>query len=73
MPHYFFHTHDGVDHHDGEGLSCATLDEARAHAVRAAGDALRDRSWGPWVDDTWTMKVQDEYGITVCELAFSAK
>ena len=73
MRRYFFHVHDGVDYRDSEGLTFETLDEARAQAVRAAVESLRDASLDFTMGEVWTMEVQDEYGITVFELTFSAK
>ena len=73
MTRYFFHLHDGKEYLDKDGAVFATLDEARAEAIRSVSDHLRDMSQEFWSGDIWTMQVQDEYGITVCELMFSAK
>ena len=42
MPRYFFHVDDGRDIPDQEGVELAGPDEARAQAVIACGEALKD-------------------------------
>ena len=69
---YFFHVHDIEDHRDLEGVEFATVDEARAEAVRATGELLKDRSREIWAGDVCKMAVKDENDITVCELMFSS-
>ncbi|MBB3860799.1 hypothetical protein GGQ88_002068 [Novosphingobium hassiacum] len=40
MPRYFFHTRDGRDHPDHEGVELANDAAARLYAVRYAGEVL---------------------------------
>ena len=42
VPRYFFHVHDGRDMPDDVGTVLKGPEEARALAVTAAGEALRD-------------------------------
>ena len=42
MPHFYFNAHDGESHtRDGEGLTLSGLDDARGHALRAAGEMVK--------------------------------
>jgi len=42
MPRFYFDTDDGERHtRDGEGLILSDLDDAREHALRAAGEMVR--------------------------------
>ena len=42
MPHFYFDTYDGAKHvRDDEGLTLSGLDEAREHALRAAGQMVK--------------------------------
>jgi hypothetical protein len=73
MPRYFFHVRDGVDIRDNEGLELESIDEVRAAAVTASGEAIRDLGRKFWAGEEWQMNVTDERGETVCTLNFSAK
>ena len=70
MPRYFFHIHDGVDQADQEGVELSGPDEARAQAVKATGEALRDLGRAFWDNDVeeWRMRVADWQGNPVCVL-----
>ena len=48
-------------------------DQARAAAVRAAGEALRDLGGKFWRSPEWRIWVTDESGATLCTLTFSSQ
>ena len=73
MPRYFFHVHDGNAVPDDDGVELSGAEEARAQAVLAAGEALRDTAQRFWRHPEWSMHVVDESGETVCRLRFSAE
>jgi hypothetical protein len=73
VPRYFFHVHDSIEMIDQVGTECADLDEARAQAVKASGEMLRDLASEFWNGEHWRMWVTDESGATVCALRFSAE
>jgi hypothetical protein len=56
-----------------EGVDLAGVDEARAQAVIASGEALRDYGAKFWDGTEWRMWVTDRAGATVCALRFSAE
>ena len=72
MPRYFFHVHDSVDIIDNEGSDFTDPDAARAEAVVAAGEMLRDVGGRFWKRPEWRLWVTDETGHTICALRFSA-
>jgi hypothetical protein len=47
--------------------------EARAQAIAASGEMLRDRGKAFWGGTEWMMRVVDEAGDVVCVLKFSAQ
>ena len=60
VPRYFFHVHDGVDQPDNEGVEFPSAEEARAQAVTATGEALRDLDGTFWDGDKeWRMTVRN--------------
>ncbi len=67
---YYFHLHDGRERLDEEGVELADAEQARAAAITAAGENLRDigRSFA---GSRWRMWVTDEGGATVCEVRVS--
>jgi hypothetical protein len=71
MPRYFFHVHDGQDLPDEDGIILAGADEARAQAIIAAGEALKDLGPKFWSHPDGQMHVTDEQGATVCDLRLS--
>jgi hypothetical protein len=73
VPRYFFHVHDDVDIMDNEGTVLPGPDEARAEAVTAAGEMLRDVGGRFWKSRDWRLWVMDEAGAAVCALTFSAE
>ena len=48
MPAYFFHVRDSAEIIDRDGVDCAGIEEARAVAVKAAAEALRDLGGKFW-------------------------
>lgn len=72
MPRYFFHVADGRDIPDTEGTSLAGPDEARAQALRTAGEILREEGMTFWRGAEWRMEVTDEARRRVFTLRFSA-
>jgi hypothetical protein len=71
MPRYFFHVQDGQDLPDEGGTSFTGVEGARAAAVIAAGEALKELGARFWRHAHWRMHVTDEQGATVCDLRFS--
>lgn len=72
MPRYFFHVRDSDEFIDDTGTEFPGADEARAQAVVAAGEMLRDLGPRFWNSGGWQMHVVDENGAGVCSLTFSA-
>lgn len=69
MPRYFFNVEGNAYYpHDAEGIVLADADEARSHAVVAAGELLKDADGEFWDKPEWRMQVTDEEGGTVCIL-----
>ncbi|MBZ9676867.1 DUF6894 family protein [Mesorhizobium sp. ES1-1] len=74
MPRYHFHVDDGTLLADNEGTELPDLQAARAEAVSAAGELLRDLDGALWEGDkTWIMHVTDQDDILLFTLSFSAK
>lgn len=73
MPKYFFHVVNSRFIPDTEGTECATAEEVRTQAVKAAGDMLRDMGLEIWTTNRWYMFVTDETNRTLLELAFDAE
>ncbi|MEA2934353.1 MAG: hypothetical protein QOD74_999 [Variibacter sp.] len=73
MPRYFFHVSDGAEFPDDVGDVLASPREAKARAIQASGELLRDRGMTFWTGTEWRMHVVDELGQTVCRLAFTAQ
>ena len=71
MPRYFFHVHDDRDIPDKDGIVLASAEDARAQAITASAEALRDLSDRFWHHPEWHMHVTDEQGATVCDLCLS--
>ena len=71
MPRYFFHVRDSGVMLDHAGIELAGLAEARAMAVKTAGEELRDLGGKVWESPEWLMWVTDESGDTVCSIKFT--
>jgi hypothetical protein len=71
MPRYFFHIHDGEDQPDTEGVELPGPAEARAEAVVATGEALKDLEGAFWqaAGVEWRMTVTDWQGNSVCVIS----
>ena len=72
MPRYFFHIIDGEEILDHEGTVLAGVAEARAQAIVFSGEVLKDLGGKFWMNGEWQVRVEDEAGIKVCALRFSA-
>jgi hypothetical protein len=68
MARYYFHVHDGIDMPDDEGTDFVDDGAARAAAIVAAGEMLRDLGIKYWEHSDWSMEVTDQVGATVCKL-----
>ena len=73
MPRYFFHVRDSAEIIDETGTELAGSDEARAQAVAASGEMLKDLGARFWNSGDWRMWVLDESGSEVCSLVFLAR
>lgn len=73
VPRYFFHVMDGRASIDHEGTELAGIAEARAEAVRTAGEILRHDIADLWSGHPWQMTVADDTGVTKFTLRFSAR
>jgi hypothetical protein len=73
MPRFFFHNCDGEIVHDRDGVELADDQAARAHALRAAADAIRKVGDAFWNSPEWETWVTDESGATVCSLTVLAR
>jgi hypothetical protein len=72
VPRYFFNFRNGKELLDDEGVEFASAADARAEAVGAAGESLKDAGGRFWEAAEWRMWVTDEVGATVCSLRCSA-
>ena len=68
MPRFFFNVRDHQDILDPEGVELSGRQEARAQAVVACGEMLRDLGDEFWGEAEWRMWVTDDAGKTVCAL-----
>ena len=71
MPRYFFHITSKDVCQDHEGLICRDLNVARSEAIRATAEMLKDGYRDFYAGEFLLMEVQDENGVTVCNLSFS--
>ncbi len=71
MARYYFNINDGTDLPDVEGLEIADLNRARAEAIRAAGEMIRDLP-GKFDGQEWVMEVTDQSKRPVFTLRFTA-
>ena len=70
MPQFHFHTSDGKERLDPDGVELASTAEARTEALRQAGEMLtRSAAGGPF-DSAWQMRVTDARGLTLFHLDF---
>ena len=73
MPRYFFHVIDGHDIPDPDGTELPDRSAARAQALRASGEILRDMGQDFWDETKWRMEVADESGELLFVLRFAAE
>lgn len=71
MPRYFFHVSDGSEYTDDVGTELPGVDEVRAMATIAAGEAIKELSSGFLISANWHMWATDERGDTVCRVRFA--
>lgn len=60
MPHYFFHTADGEEQRDREGIECKDMAAARREGIRYAGAILNDEPDVLWDGRDFRVEVTDE-------------
>jgi hypothetical protein len=68
LPRYFFHTQTDTRVSDEEGLELADHTEARAQAVRACGEMIRDAPEGFWSTRPWFVTITDQAGLVLYEI-----
>ena len=68
MPRYFFNLEGLPDPDDRIGTVLKGPEQARAEAVIAAGEMLKDTNARFWNAPEWRLHVTDEQGATVCVL-----
>lgn len=73
MPRYFFHVVNSQVLVDHSGTECASIEAARAEAIRAAGDMLKEMGGQHWHVRRWYMFVTDEANRTRLKLAFNVE
>lgn len=73
MPRYFFHVIDGEFYPDTTGQECSSDDAMKAHAVRVAGEMLKDQGLHLWRTGRYDMFVCDERNKTRLRLSFHAE
>ncbi len=72
MPRYFFHVVNSEFMPDPIGTECATPEDVKAMAVKAAGEMLNDQGLQLWTTGRWFMFVCDEHNKTLLKLSFEA-
>ena len=65
MPRYFFNVGDSRKKGDGEGVVLKNLNEARAQAIKTAGEILVAEGTSFWVKGRWGITVVNAAGATV--------
>jgi hypothetical protein len=73
MQRYYFHVRDGSNMPDEIGTELTDDDAARASAIIASGEFLKDLGGKFWNSGEWIMQVVREDGGQVCKLTFDAK
>ena len=71
MPRYFFDVHDGKEKPDRDGVEMASPNEARAQAIIACDEAIKELDGAFWKQGEWQMRVVDEGGAPVCAFTLS--
>lgn len=70
MIRYFFNVQDHQRLADECGQSFSTAQAARQHAIRYAGDLIRDMGQTGYQDDDWQMDVCDADGAVLFSFMF---
>jgi len=73
MPRYFFHSRDGVSHHDDTGIELPDLNSAGVEAVRYMSELLRDESADVWRSGELELAIADEAGAELCVLTIAKR
>lgn len=73
MPRYFFHVVNGSFMPDTVGHECASPDEVKAEAAKAAGAMIKEQGLTLWGTGSWIMFVCDEQNRTLLKLQLSAE
>ena len=73
MVRYYLHVHDGSSAPDEEGVELRDVNAARAEAIRASGEILRDCRPETLDGSEWRMTVTDQEGRNVFTLRLSAE
>jgi uncharacterized protein DUF6894 len=71
MPRFFFHLKDGATLCDEEGMSFATVDEARREALRAAREIMADEVKRGSLTLVDRIEIADEGGNPVTVVTFA--
>jgi hypothetical protein len=72
LPRYFFHVVNGEFLPDAVGHLCASDDDVKAEAARAAGAMISEQGLQLWKTGSWIMFVCDEQNRTLLKLQFDA-
>lgn len=70
MPRYHFNVEDGSSNPDEGGTELASIEAARAHALRYAGQLLSEAGDHFWSGGEWKMTVTDHCGLSLFTLIF---
>ena len=73
MPRYFFHTADGGVQRDHEGTELAGVEEARAAAVRFAGEVLSSEPNALSESGEFQVRVSDQSGAQLMAIFIRAE
>lgn len=71
MPRFFFHLKDGATFCDEEGMSFATVEEARKEAMRAAREIMADEVRHGSLTLVDRIEIADEGGNPVTVVTFA--
>ena len=71
MPRFYFHLKDGITLCDEEGMSFATVEEARTEALRAAREIMADEVRRGSLNLVDRIEIADEGGNPVTVVTFA--
>jgi hypothetical protein len=69
MPRYFFNFQTGTRTTDTEGIELDGPTQARAEAIRTAGEMMKDAPESFWGSKPWEVTVTDPAGLVLWELS----